>query len=243
MNAVSDSSLWLRANHDFTYGKAFQLPSGGPFIETNINAVKFTADSLERIEEQTIFIWLNPRSHSAVLTGIVAMQFIIYFKSACRCQKCHLPHPFFCPIVSLWGLVSTPLTYRTEQRILTGGVFEQQVWHEIEAVPVSWGLIKAGVSWSGSRGRSPSSTLPWASWMLSSSPVAFLQQMSFDCEGDCCHPPRDLDLWPFELRVNACRGSTTDYTLPSLMLIVQTVLFLQHGATASGEWLNNVILA
>ena len=43
----------------------------------NINAAKFTADSLERIEEQTIFIWLNPRSHSA---GIVAMQFIRYSK-------------------------------------------------------------------------------------------------------------------------------------------------------------------
>jgi len=179
LNAISDSSLRLRANHDFTYGKAFQLPSGGPFIETNINAVKFTAGSLERIEEQTIFIWLNPRSHSAVLTGIVTMQFIRYSKVLVGAKNVIFLIRFFCPIVSLWGVVSTPLTYRTEHRILTGGVFEQQVWHEIEAVAVSWGLIKAGVSW---RGRSPSSTLPWASWMLSSSPVSFLQQMSFDSE-------------------------------------------------------------
>ena len=51
-----------------------------PIHRDYINAAKFTADSLERIEEQTIFIWLNPRSHSALLTGIVAMQFIRYFK-------------------------------------------------------------------------------------------------------------------------------------------------------------------
>ena len=55
---------------DFTYSKGFHFDNGVPFRLTNINGEIFSIRSLHLSGHMMIFIKLNPRSHSALLTGI-----------------------------------------------------------------------------------------------------------------------------------------------------------------------------
>jgi len=67
----------LLACQNLTYGNGFHNANGGP--DRAINISEDMRRDLKVV--QTRFIQLNPRSHSAVFTGIVSIKFITCFNS------------------------------------------------------------------------------------------------------------------------------------------------------------------
>ena len=71
---VQVASRLLRASQDLTKGNCFQSANGGPKRAMNISEDMCTERRDLKLL-QTKFILLNPRSHSAVITGIVSVKF------------------------------------------------------------------------------------------------------------------------------------------------------------------------
>jgi len=62
------------ASQDFTYSCGSQADSGGPVVDMNSSDYVWSIVNVERNGlHSTMFILLNPLSHTAILTGSVAM--------------------------------------------------------------------------------------------------------------------------------------------------------------------------